>query len=125
MRIPIVAAILSYLFINASAAVPVVPTVVMLQGQAQDPSQNNGTDEQGDLKTFFGKIVSLNGSMFILRDDANQVWYHMDDQATARKFVGRNVKVKGKLDPSTDVIHVQSIEVEEQKNSVSANPPRD
>jgi len=132
MRTLIASAILLYLFANSSAAAPTLATatplsvpMATLKGQPHDPSQNNGTEEQGDLKTFTGKIVSLNGSLFILRDDVNQVWYHLDDQATARKFVGRNVNVKGKLDTRTDVIHVQSIEVQEQKNSILANPPRD
>jgi len=62
---------------------------------------------------FTGKIVSLNGSRFILRDDTNQVWYHLDDQTTASRFAGKDVDVEGKLDERTNMIHVQSIE--EQK----------
>jgi uncharacterized protein DUF5818 len=72
------------------------------------------TGDQDDLKTFIGKIVLLNGALFILRDDTNQVWYHLDDQTTARKFAGKDVNVRGKLKTATDVIHVQNIE--EQRN---------
>lgn len=81
----------------------------------QDQTQKSRTSDQADLKVFAGRIVSLNGALFILRDDANQVWYHLDDQATASKFAGKDVHVKGRLDGMTDVIRVQSIE--EQKNS--------
>ena len=90
----------------------------MLQVGAQDGPQNNGATDRGDNpKMFTGKIVSLNGSRFILRDDTNQVWYHLDDQTTASKFAGRDIDVGGKLDERTDIIHVQS--TEEQKRMFS------
>ena len=84
------------------------------EGAKYAKSQNDGTGDQGDLGMFTGKIVSLNGSLFILRDDANQVWYHLDDQTMARKFAGKDVDVNGKLDTATNVIHVQSIEEQNQ-----------
>ena len=61
-------------------------------------------------QTFSGKIISMNGAYFVLRDDTNQTWYHLDDQAKARPFLGKNVAVKGVLDGRTDVIHVDSIQ---------------
>jgi hypothetical protein len=60
-------------------------------------------------QTFSGKIISMNGAYYVLRDDANQTWYHLDDQAKARPFFGKNVAVKGVLDGRTDVIHVSDI----------------
>ena len=59
--------------------------------------------------TFTGKIVSQNGDRFILRDDANDVWYHLDDQAQAQKYLGKNVVVTGVLDGRSDMIRVRSI----------------
>ena len=59
--------------------------------------------------TFAGKIVSQNGDRFILRDDANDVWYHLDDQAQAQKYLGKNVVVTGVLDGRSDMIRVRSI----------------
>jgi hypothetical protein len=56
----------------------------------------------------------MNGELFILRDDTNQVWFHLDDQREAEKFAGKKVVVTGVLDPATDVIHVKSIN--EQKS---------
>ena len=82
-------------------------------GLKNSPQNNGAADQDDDPKMFTGKIVSLNGSRFILRDDINQVWYHLDDQAAASNFVGKDVDVEGKLDERTDMIHVQSIE--EQK----------
>ena len=61
------------------------------------------------LLTFTGKIVSQNGDRFILRDDANDVWYHLDDQAQAQKYLGKNVVVTGVLDGRSDMIRVRSI----------------
>jgi hypothetical protein len=120
MRTTIATAILLSLFIAVVAAAPAVTTLTpftvsaaMPEGRDQNQPQTNGTD----LKIFNGRIVSLNGALFILRDDTNQVWYHLDDQTTARRFAGKDVNVKGKLDVATDVIHVQSIE--EQKNSTA------
>jgi len=78
----------------------------------QNPAHNQAQPPatQADLKTFTGKVVSMNGELFILRDDTNQVWYHLDDQSAARKFAGKNVSITGKLDARTDVIHIEGIE---------------
>ena len=56
----------------------------------------------------------MNGQRFILRDDDNNAWYHLDDQQKAAQFLGKKVTVFGKLDPSTDFIHVDKIEVPER-----------
>jgi Protein of unknown function (DUF5818) len=61
--------------------------------------------------TFTGKIVSQNGDRFILRDDVNEVWYHLDDQAQAQKYLGKDVLVSGVLDGRSDMIHVRNIVV--------------
>jgi hypothetical protein len=38
--------------------------------------------------------------------------YHLDDQNTVIRYAGKKVKVSGVLDPKTDTIHVQKIELE-------------
>jgi Protein of unknown function (DUF5818) len=57
-----------------------------------------------------GIIVSMNGERYILRDDSQNTWYHLDDQKAAASFLGKKVTVIGPVDPATDVIHVQTIE---------------
>jgi hypothetical protein len=104
--------ILLSMLISLSAAAPPITTLTLSVPVAAP--QGHETGDQGDERLFTGKIVLLNGELFILRDDTNGVWYHLDDQTTARKFAGKNVNVKGKLDVSVDVIHVQTME--EQKN---------
>lgn len=54
--------------------------------------------------------VSFLGGKFVL--STKEQVYHLDDQETARKFIGAKVKVHGALDPATKSIHVESIEPE-------------
>ena len=65
-------------------------------------------DEQP--QKFEGIIVSKNGEIFVLRDDVNDTWYHLDDQEAAGKHLGKKVSVTGTLDTRTDVIRVKSID---------------
>jgi TonB family protein len=72
-------------------------------------SQDSLTQEQAKAQTFSGKIVSQNGVRYVLRDDENNVWYHLDDQDKAGKLVGKDVLITGKFDGLTGTIRVQSI----------------
>ena len=73
-------------------------------------------EQQSDAKDqpqkFEGTIVSKNGALFVLRDDVNNVWYHLDDQQKAEKFAGKKVRVIGILDGRVDEIRIQSIQEE-------------
>ncbi len=62
-----------------------------------------------ETQNFAGKIVSQNGVRYILRDDQANVWYHIDDQQQAAKFLGKSVNITGTLDGQTDMIHVATI----------------
>jgi len=64
---------------------------------------------QAKTQSFYGKIVSQNGVRFVLRDDDNDVWYHLDDQEKAGKLIGKDVLVTGKFDGLTGTIRVQNI----------------
>jgi TonB family protein len=74
-----------------------------------DIPQESLTQQQSKAETFSGKIVSQNGVRFVLRDDDNNVWYHLDDQEKAGKLVGKDVVVTGSFDGLTGTIRVQSI----------------
>jgi uncharacterized protein YdeI (BOF family) len=65
--------------------------------------------DEPNVTTFTGKIVSQNGDRYILRDESNDVWYHLDDQQQAGKFFGRSVVVTGTLDGRADMIHIRNI----------------
>ena len=73
---------------------------------ATEAQQNQNAPE---VRTFTGKVLSQNGERFILRDEANDTWYHLDDQQQAGKFAGKNVLVTGVLDGRTDTIQVREI----------------
>jgi len=64
---------------------------------------------QAKTQAFYGKIVSQNGVRYVLRDDDNNVWYHLDDQEKAGKLVGKDVLVTGTFDGLSGTIRVQSI----------------
>jgi hypothetical protein len=68
------------------------------------------TDDKEQTQNFSGTIVSLNGELLVLRDDANDTWYHLDDQKAAGQFKGKKVSVTGTLDGRSDMIHVKTIE---------------
>jgi hypothetical protein len=79
--------------------VSAAPTVLLHVQPGDEPA----------VGTFTGKIVSQNGDRYILRDDVNEVWYHLDDQAQAQKYFGKNVVVTGVLDGRSDMIRVRNI----------------
>ncbi len=56
-----------------------------------------------------GMILSRNGALLVLDDPSNNVWYQLDDQGKASRFLGKKVVVFGRLDASGDVIHVWKI----------------
>ena len=77
--------------------------------QAIQTQVQNQPVDQPAIGVFKGKILSQNGEQFILRDDVNETWYHLDDQQRAGKFLGKIVSVTGILDQTTDTIRVRSI----------------
>jgi hypothetical protein len=66
--------------------------------------------DDNPTQRFEGVIVSKNGQIFVLRDDVNNTWYHLDDQQAAAKHLGKKVSVTGTLDTRTDMIQVKSID---------------
>jgi streptogramin lyase len=64
--------------------------------------------DSAPAETFVGQIVKLDGG-FALQAGAGT--YQLDNQAEAAKFEGKNVKVTGTLDPATNTIQVQKIEL--------------
>jgi hypothetical protein len=73
------------------------------------PAPQNQSQDTPSVSTYTGKIMSQNGVRFILRDDSNDVWYHLDDQEQASKYLGKVVQVTGTLDGPTDTIRVRNI----------------
>jgi hypothetical protein len=83
---------------------------VLIKPPVAPPPLVTTTPPSAEAQQFQGIIVSKNGELYVLRDDANSTWYHLDDQQSAAKHLGKNVLVTGNLDGRTDVIRVQKIE---------------
>jgi len=99
-------ALLAFMAGVAALSVPV---------HAQQPAQQPNTAQQPndmqtqDAKPFNGTIVKEKGKL-VLKDTAANVSYQLDDQEKAKQFVGKQVRVTGKLDLNTNLIHVDNIE---------------
>jgi hypothetical protein len=76
---------------------------------AQNDAQASPTSAQ-TAKEFTGTIVKEKGAM-MLKDGASNVSYKIDDESKVKDYEGKQVKVTGTLYSSTNVIHVDSIQV--------------
>ena len=76
------------------------------QPTAAQPQNDMQTE---DAKPFNGTIVKVKGK-FVLKDATTKMSYQLDDQDKAKQFEGKQVKVIGKLDLDTNLIHVENIE---------------
>lgn len=78
------------------------------QNEGQIPASGEATTQEA--KSFNGMIVKENGEL-VLKDRVTKVSYKLDDTARAKPYVGKQVKVKGKLEMNSNTIQVESIEV--------------
>ena len=78
------------------------------EGEAQMPASGDSTTQEA--KTFTGRIVKENGDL-VLKDRVTEVSYKLSDPAKAKKYMGKQVKVTGKLDMNSNTIQVESIEL--------------
>jgi lipopolysaccharide export system protein LptA len=83
------------------------PAAAQSQPMSQNPADQTPAAEQP--QTFTGKIVKAKGS-FVLRDEATNAEYKLDNKDQAKQFEGKSVTVTGTLDSATNTIHVSNIE---------------
>ena len=79
---------------------------LMLTPQSQNP------ENEEQLQVFMGTVIPMASGMLVLKDDAKDVLYGLDNQALAQKFADKKVAVTGTLD-KMHTIHIKNIE--EQK----------
>jgi Protein of unknown function (DUF5818) len=92
------------------------PRLVAQDANSQPPAgqaAQAGQDQQA--QTFMGRIAKSGGTLVLKGGYANQdpnakTTYKLDDQEKAKQYVGKNVKVTGTLDTSSNTIHVSAIE---------------
>jgi hypothetical protein len=85
------------------------PQAQPTQSQPAQDAQASPTSAQ-TAKEFTGTIVKEKGAM-MLKDGSSNVSYKVDDESKVKDYEGKQVKVTGTLDSSTNVIHVDSIQV--------------
>jgi hypothetical protein len=77
------------------------------QNEAQMPT--SGDTATHEAQAFSGRIVKEKGEL-VLKDPVSKVSYKLDDPAKAKQYVGKQVKVTGKLNMNSNTIQVDSIE---------------
>jgi len=85
-----------------------MPLIQEPQAPPQAPPPDQAQQEPAKSTTFTG-TVAKDGDQLVLRDSSGNV-YTLDDTEQAQKFVGKQVKVTGRLDADAKMIHVDSIE---------------
>lgn len=76
----------------------------------QQPTAQQNDMQTQEAKAFNGTIMKEKGKL-VLRDNIAKISYQLDDQEKAKQFEGKQVKVTGKLDLSSNLIHVDNIEL--------------
>lgn len=108
--------------IHGSALVAILALASMVSLYAQEPqptqpspntpqagqSSRQSTSQVQREKEYTGTIVD-EGNSLRLKDSAGNANYKLDDEKMAKTYVGKQVRVTGKLDKSTNIIQVQSI----------------
>jgi Protein of unknown function (DUF5818) len=68
-----------------------------------------GPTDAAKPASFTGTITAESGGQVVFHDSQANKDYHLDDSKAAAKFAGKQVVITGKLNPSTNVIHVVKI----------------
>lgn len=83
-------------------------------GSAQEPAQPNQAQQQQESKTFTGKVQKLPSGQYALvtgqSADGKLSGHFLDDQEKAKQYEGKQVKVTGNFDTSSNTIHVTDIQ---------------
>lgn len=91
-----------------TVSVPASVAHFLAAGSQPNLAQQQSTTPS-NVHTFMGKILNQNDVRFILRDDATDAWYHLDDQAKAETFFGKDVVITGTYDGLSGTIRIQTI----------------
>jgi hypothetical protein len=92
---------------DPAPATPQRQAAAQEQNEAQMPQSGDATTHEA--KAFSGRIAKENGEL-VLQDSVTKVSYKLDDPTKAEQYVGKQVKVTGKLDMNSNTIQVDDIE---------------
>jgi hypothetical protein len=71
-------------------------------------SETESKSESEEALTFTGRVERA-GGVVKLHDPVTRNTYRFDDLSRVQPYVGKQVKVTGKLDVNTNTIHIQTI----------------
>ena len=77
--------------------------------QQQSSAPSSDDDQTQQALAFTGRVTSEQGRL-VLNDPVTKMSYQLDDQTKVKPYVGKQVKVIGKLEMKSNTIHVDSIE---------------
>jgi hypothetical protein len=77
------------------------------QQQVPGPSSDNAETQQA--LAFTGQVTNEQGRL-VLKDPITKMSYRLNDQTKAKPYVGKQVKVIGKLEKKSNTIRIDSIE---------------
>jgi hypothetical protein len=75
----------------------------------QFPAPSTDDPQSQQALAFTGRVTNEQGQL-VLKDPVTKMSYQLDDQAKAKPYVGKQVKVIGKLEMKSNTIHIDSIE---------------
>jgi hypothetical protein len=78
--------------------------------RSNPPSPGNTDDQTQDELAFTGRIEQ-GKKVLVLKDPITKLSYQLSDPARARKFIGKQVKVTGKLEMKSNTIEVNRIDL--------------
>jgi hypothetical protein len=76
---------------------------------SQDKPDTSQPDQSAAKSVVVTGMIAKSGSNFILRDSTGTV-YQLDAPDKAQPFEGKSVKVTGRLEAETKLLHVETIE---------------
>jgi hypothetical protein len=86
------------------------PTEDTPQQQPAQDAKAPAQEKQGPAaQTLNGTVIKL-GNKYVLKTTDKQT-YELDDQDRAKEYEGKQVKIVGSLDRTTNTIHITSIEL--------------
>jgi cytoskeletal protein RodZ len=84
------------------------PSAQQQQNEPQMPAAGADAQTQ-EAQAFTGRIMKENGKV-VLKDPVTKNSYQVDDVSKANPFIGKQVKVTGKLDINSNTITIATIE---------------
>jgi len=92
---------------NSASPMPVIQEPQTPPSQTT-PDKAMPNQDSSKSTTFTGTVVK-DGEQYVLRDSSGSI-YKLDDSSRAQAFEGKTVKVTGRLDANSKMIHVDSIQ---------------